>query len=64
MFEGKLGKDMMIAQGYVPPTCTLPVDIAGPLIWKEINAGRSLCWGCEHDRSICKGQPKQEPMGK
>jgi len=59
MFEGKIGKDMMIQQGYVPPTCTLPVELAGPLIWTEINAGRSPCWGCEHDRSICKGKPKQ-----
>ena len=33
MFEGKIGKDMMIKQGYVPKTCTLDDRIAGPLIW-------------------------------
>lgn len=60
MFAGQTGKDMMIKQGYVPPTCTLPVEIAGPLIYSEICKGRSPCWGCEADRSICKGQPKKQ----
>ena len=59
MFEGQTGKDMMIGQGYVPPTCSLDVRIAGPLIWDEINKGRNPCWGCNSDRSICKGAPKQ-----
>lgn len=48
----------MIQQGYVPSTCTLPDPPAGMLIWQEINAGRNPCWGCNHDRSVCKGQPK------
>ena len=62
MFEGELGKKMMIQQGYVPPTCTLPVELAGPLIWSEINAGRDPCSGCNEDRTICDGRPKvQEP---
>ena len=59
MFEGPIGKRMMIQQGYVPSTCTLPEELAGPLIWQEINAGRSPCWGCEADRSECHGQPQQ-----
>jgi hypothetical protein len=58
MFQGELGKKMMIQQGYVPPTCTLPVELAGPLIWSEVNAGRDVCAGCEADRSVCHGRPK------
>lgn len=58
MFGGELGKTMMIQQGYVPPTCTLPVEVAGPLIWSEINAGRDVCAGCRMDRSVCKGRPE------
>jgi hypothetical protein len=59
MFEGQLGKDMMIKQGYVPATCTLPVEIAGPLIWDETNKGRRTCWGCNEDRRKCGGDPKR-----
>ena len=59
MFEGKLGKDMMIQQGYVSPTCTLPIEFAGNLIWSEINNGRDPCAGCEEDRSVCHGRPKK-----
>jgi len=58
MFTGKLGKDMMIQQGYVPPTCTLDAKIAGPLIYSEISAGRDPCSGCNSDRSICEGSKK------
>jgi hypothetical protein len=58
MFSGELGKKMMIQQGYVPATCTLPVELAGPLIWSEINAGRDVCAGCEADRTVCKGRPQ------
>ena len=57
MFEGESGKKM-IQQGYVPKTCTLPVTLAGPLIWSETNAGRDACAGCEEDRSVCHGRPK------
>lgn len=57
MFSGPSGKQMMIQQGYVPSTCTLNDKIAGPLIWQEINEGRSPCSGCNSDRSICKGLP-------
>ena len=64
MFEGELGKKMMIQQGYVPASCTLPVELAGPLIYNETSKGRSACWGCNHDRSICKGKPKRDdPIG-
>ena len=60
MFEGELGKKMMIQQGYVPSTCTMSAKVAGPLIWSETNKGRSACWGCNADRYICKGQEKRE----
>ena len=59
MFEGQIGKDMMIKQGYVPATCTLPVELAGPLIYSEVNAGRSPCDGCNENRDVCKGGPKK-----
>jgi hypothetical protein len=58
MFEGKIGKEMMIEQGYVPKTCTLPEEIAGSLIWSEINKGLSPCDGCNAERAICQGGPK------
>jgi len=57
MFEGPIGKEMLIKQGYVPPTCTLDVKVAGPLIYSEVSKGRSPCWGCHESRRICKGQP-------
>lgn len=60
MFEGELGKKMMIQQGYVPQTCTMSDEIAGPLIWSEINKGKKPCWGCNANREFCKGQPKQK----
>jgi len=60
MFEGPVGKELMVKQGYVPSTCTLPDDLAGPLIYSEICAGRSPCWDCNADRNVCKGQPKKE----
>ena len=59
MFEGQAGKDMMIQQGYVPPTCTLPAEIAGPLIYSEVSRSVSPCWGCNADREVCKGQPRR-----
>lgn len=65
MLEGPIGKKMMIEQGYVPSTCTMDERVAGPTIWTEVNAGRSACWGCNADRTECRGQPKQpiEPPG-
>lgn len=60
MFEGPIGKRMMIHQGYVPATYTLHDDYAGPLIYSEVSAGRSPCWGCNADRGVCKGQAKCE----
>lgn len=59
MFKGKMGKDMMIQQGYVPKTCTLPDEIAGSLIWSEINKGKSPCDDCNEDRDKCNGRPKK-----
>jgi len=61
MFGGPLGKRMMIEQGYVPPTCTLPDEYAGTLIYVETSAGRDTCGGCNEDRSVCHGRPKSEP---
>ena len=52
-------KDLMIGQGYVPATCTMPDPPAGMLIWQEINAGRDPCAGCNHDRDECSGRPHQ-----
>lgn len=60
MFEGKIGKDMMIKQGYVPSTCTLPVEFVGFLIYSEVSKGKSPCDDCNADRSICKGKSKKE----
>lgn len=57
-------KDLMIQQGYVPSTCTLPEPLAGMLIWQEINAGRDVCVGCNMDRSICKGRKKSNELEK
>lgn len=62
MFTGRLGKEMMIEQGYAPATCTLNDEVAGPTIWQEINAGRSPCWGCNMPRSTCQGQPKRDSI--
>jgi hypothetical protein len=60
MFDGALGKKMMIEQGYVPPTCTLHESLAGPLIWSEMNAGRDPCAGCREKRARCGGRPNRE----
>lgn len=59
-FGGPIGKLAMIGQGYVPKTCTLPEETAGGLIYAEVLAGRSPCWRCNADRSVCGGQPKGE----
>lgn len=61
MFEGPIGKEMMITQGYVPATCTLPVNLAGPLIYSEVAAGRDPCAGCNANRSVCHGRPPSLP---
>lgn len=51
--------NILAKQGYVPETCTLPKDLAFVLIVSEVSKGLSPCWGCNHDREICKGQPKR-----
>ena len=63
IFGGALGKQMMILQGYVPPTCTLPDEYGGGLIYSEINAGRDPCAGCNDDRAECGGRPRIEVRG-
>ena len=60
MFEGPVGKALMIEQGYVPPTCTMPEENAGLLIYAEISSGRDPCAGCNGDRAVCRGRPKTE----
>jgi len=60
MFKGPIGKRMMIRQGYVPDTCTLDDQLAGLLIWSEVNKGRDPCAGCTQDRKICGGRPPAE----
>jgi len=60
MFAGEMGKQMMIQQGYVPKTCTLPAEIAGPLIYAEVSAGRDVCAGCNDDRTVCHGRPRRK----
>lgn len=64
MFAGPVGKQMMIQQGYVPSTCTLDDQIAGPLIYSEVSKGRSPCAGCNETRSVCKGKPKDPDYDK
>lgn len=58
MFEGEIGKQLMIRQGYVPATCTLDPRIAGPLIYSEIYRNRDPCAGCNSDRTECKGRSR------
>lgn len=58
MFAGPVGKKVMIEQGYVPTTCTIPDEIAGLIIYAEVSAGRSPCDSCNEDRSMCGGKPK------
>ena len=65
MFGGNAGKQMMIQQGYVPKGCSLPEELAGMLIWSEINAGRDPCSGCNEDRANCGGRKRapEAPQG-
>jgi len=51
----------MIRQGYVPAGCTLDDQLAGPLIYSEVNAGRDPCAGCAADRAKCGGRPPKCP---
>lgn len=52
-----VNKALMIRQGYVPATCTMPEDLASRLIWSEIIMGRDPCAGCYADRAACGGRP-------
>lgn len=63
MFNGDVGKKLMIQQGYVPATCTLAAELSGMLIWSEVNAGRDPCAGCEEDRTKCHERPKKSVKG-
>ena len=47
---------MAKAQQYVPQTCLL----GGQVVMELVNKGESLCKGCECDRSLCKGKPKED----
>ena len=46
--------DMVVQQGYVPATCTLD----GQLVLLLVNKGNDPCAGCNMDRLVCKGRPK------
>jgi len=52
------GKQLVVEQGYIPSTCTLPDELAFTLVMSEEEAGRRACWGCNHDRRVCLGKPK------
>ena len=54
-----LAIEMLSKQGYIPSTCTLPEELAFPLVMAEISAGRNPCWGCSLDRAVCNGQPRR-----
>lgn len=56
----KTGKELMVARGYIPATCTLPADLVFSLVMSEEGEDRRACWGCNADRSICHGEPKQD----
>lgn len=58
MFAGQIGKDMMIQQGYVPKTCTMPAEWAGAVIYSEVAKGRDPCAGCNEDRAKCGGRAR------
>ncbi len=53
-------RELCIRQGYVPGTCQL----AGQLVWGLVNEGQDPCGGCEWDRAMCKGRPKQADRPK
>ena len=52
-------EDMLLkmakGQGYVPQKCGL----AGEIVMGLINSGKNPCIGCNSDRQICGGRPKQ-----
>jgi len=54
----RTGKQLVVEQGYIPSTCTLPDELAFALVMSEEEAGRRACWGCNDDRRVCKGEPK------
>lgn len=55
MFEGPIGKKMMIEQGYVPADCQLEASVAGPAVYLEVSRGRNPCLSCNMDRTKCSG---------
>ncbi len=56
IFGGPIGKAMMIEQGYVPATCTLPDELAGPFVFAMMSEGKDPCIGCNSDRAVCRGR--------
>lgn len=57
---GDMFRDMCIHQEYVPATCILPGQIA----WGLVNKGEDPCTGCNGDRSVCKGRPRNPDLYK
>jgi hypothetical protein len=48
-------KEAVIEQGYVPKGCTL----GGGIVWKLINVAIDPCAGCDENRQICRGRPRE-----
>lgn len=52
-------RNAMASGGEVPATCTMPGEMVAMIAVAEKARGRKVCWGCNSDRSVCKGEPKQ-----
>jgi len=52
-------KNAVVSAGLVPDTCTMPGDMVAMISLTEMSMGRKVCWGCNEDRSVCGGEPKQ-----
>ena len=48
-------RDLCIRQGYVPADCYLP----GQMVYCLTSSQGDACKGCNGDRGVCKGRPKE-----
>lgn len=51
-------RKLYIKKGCVPPTCEMPGDIIKMLI-EDLG---DPCIGCETNREVCKGRPKERQI--
>jgi hypothetical protein len=51
--------EMVVQQGYVPPTCLL----TGQFVMMVTQRGEDACSGCNMNRDECRGRPKLLPGG-